>query len=162
MQNIKRKIRKNFTTPSYDFHILTGFIRCTFANIPCLLSTSSKKKKNTKHSSSLSLRRLAADSRLNQNGGIIYKPRALCMGEVAEYEILSLAFLLRLVLHFWGPRRLEECFAFHSSLRPFTTITFAVINFAAVHTDRCNCYAWRRLHLLKPPTYSTGPFDICV
>lgn len=38
------------------------------------------------------------------------------MGEVADYEILSLDFLLRLVLHFWGAVSLEECFAFHSPL----------------------------------------------
>lgn len=55
--------------------------------------------------------------------------------------------------------RLEHCFVFHSSLWPFTTITFAVINFTAVHTDRCNCYARRKLHLLEPPTYSQA-FEI--
>lgn len=92
-------------------------------------------------------------------GGIIYKPRFyLNPGS----EILSLAFHLRLVLHFWRGASLQGCFAFHSSLRPFTTITFAVINFAAVHTDRCNCYARHRLQLLKLPAYSTGPFDVSV
>lgn len=34
------------------------------------------------------------------------------MGEVAGYEILSLAFLLRLVLHFWGPRVLRGVLLF--------------------------------------------------
>lgn len=33
----------------------------------------------------------------------------------------------------------------------FTTITFAPINFAAVHIDRCNCYARRTLCLPEPP-----------
>lgn len=93
------------------------------------------------------------------HGRIIYKPSLYI---VSGSEILSLAFHLRVVLHFWGGASLQGCFAFHSSLRPFTTITFAVINFAAVHTDRCNCYARHRLHLLKLPTYSTGLFDVSV
>lgn len=84
------------------------------------------------------------------------------MGEVAEYEILFPCLPPTLSFTLLRAASLEDCFAFHSSLRPFTTITFAVINSAAVHTDRCNCYARRRLHLLEPPTYSTGPFDILV
>lgn len=47
---------------------------------------------------------------------------------------------------------LEECFAFHSSLRPFTTRTFALVNFArGPHWQvQLSCTA-RALRLLKPP-----------
>lgn len=147
MQTIKCKIWKNFTTSSHGFHTT----RCAIASVLCLILT--KKIAPFIHLSC----RLA----LSQNGGIIYKP-SLFMGRRRRvwnsFPCLppTPSFTLLRALS------LEECFAFHSSLRPFTTITFAVINFAAVHTDRCNCYARRRLHLLKPPTYSTGPFDILV
>lgn len=102
----------------------------------------------------LSDRCLAAESCSARMGGIVYKP-SLCMGKSRRvwnsFPCLPPTRSFTLL----RAESLEECFAFHSSLRPFTTITFAVINFAAVHTDRCNCYARRiRLHLLKPPTYS--------
>lgn len=86
-------------------------------------------------------RRLAADSHCARSGGIIYKAG---LHERSGRLWNSFACLPpTLTFTLLRTPRLEGCFAFHSSRRPFTTITFAVINFAAVHTDRCNCYARR-------------------
>lgn len=53
------------------------------------------------------------------------------MGEVAEYEILLPCLPpTRTFTLVRGSASLHDCFAFHSSLRPFTTITFVLINFS--------------------------------
>lgn len=89
MQNTRSKMWKNFTALSQDFHILR-----TDAPSPIVPSL--------KAAPVFLPRRLAAGPRTHSlNGGIIYKPApCVLLGEAAKYEILSLAFLLRLVLHF--------------------------------------------------------------